>query len=143
MLELPNGLIRMSPDEQATYKGLSGLTLIPKTKAQFTQTLKEVATAMRQRLAQGVPIAGDNSVNADLIDDYLASPHAADIEKRHRQWRAAGTPFGEDAMSKAGLSSPALDRVARECASRNPPWVTIQSALVQAELFDNLLSGRR
>lgn len=143
MLELPNGLIRMTPDEEATYRGLSGLASIPRTKAQFTQTLTEVAATMRLRLAQGVPIAGDNTVNADLIDDYLASPHAADIEKRHRQWREAGTPFGEEAMRKAGLSNPALDRVARERAAHNPPWVTIQSALVQAELFDHLLSGRK
>ena len=143
MLELPNGLIKMTPDEAATYRGLSGLRLIPRTKAQFTQNLTEVATAMRQRLAQGVPRTGDNAVNADLIEDYLASPHAADIEKRHRQWREAGTPFGEEAMRKAGLSNPALDRVARERAAHNPPWVTIQSALGQAELFDNLLSGRK
>ena len=143
MLELPNGRIKMTPDEEATYKCLSGLTLIPRTKAQFTQTLMEVAAAMRLRLAQGLPRTGDNAVNADLIEDYLASPHAADIEKRHRQWREAGTPFGEEAMRKAGLSSPALDRVARERAAHNPPWVTIQSALVQAELFDHLLSGRK
>ena len=143
MLELPNGRIKMTPDEAATYRGLSGLASIPSTKDQFTRTLTDVAAAMRERLARGVPRTGDNAVNADLIDDYLASPHAADIEKRHRQWREAGTPFGEEAMRKAGLSNPALDRVARERAAHNPPWVTIQSALVQAELFDHLLSGRK
>ena len=143
MFELPDGRIKMTADEQVTYREFSGSTAIPLTRAEFTDTLLNAVSSMRVRLASGEVRPKDNVITAELIEDYLASPHAADVEKRHRDWIAAGCPFGEKAMRQAGLSNPALDRVARERASRNPPWVTIQSALVQAELFDNLLSGRR
>ena len=178
MFELTDGRIKMTADEQATYREFSGLTAIPLTKTEFTETLLSAVSSMRARLASGKVQPKDNVITAELIEDYLASPHAADVEKRHRDWIAAGCPFGEKSMRQAGLSNPALDRLERERASegvpnrnvvaenqlnqrrpeesgdRRPsryplpadpgkPWVTIQSALVQAELFDNLLSGRR
>ena len=178
MFELPDGRIKMTADEQANYREFSGSTAIPLTRAEFTETLLSAVSSMRARLASGKVRPKDNIITAELIEDYLASPHAADIEKRHRDWIAAGRPFGEEAMRQAGLSNPALDRLEREralgevpyssvgagnqlnqrrpeeCnvrrASRHPlpvdpgkPWVTIQSALVQAELFDNLLPRRR
>lgn len=141
MLQMPDGRIKLTAGEKATYLELSGLAAIPSTQAEFTQTLLDAAASMRARLETGNARPKDNAITADLIEDYLASPHAADLQKRHRDWRAAGCPMGEEAMRKAGLSSPALDRVVRERAARHSPWVTIQSALVQTELFDNLLSG--
>jgi hypothetical protein len=178
MFELPDGRIKMTADEQSTYREFSGSTAIPLTKTEFTKTLLEAASSMRARLASGQLRPKDNLIRAEMIEDYLASPHAADAQTRHRDWIAAGCPVGEEAMRQAGLSNPALDRLERERASggvpfsslevgnprnqrrpedcnvrrplRHPfpadpgkPWVTIQSALVQAELFDNLLSGRR
>lgn len=174
MFELPDGRIKMTADEQDTYRELSGSTVIPLTKTEFTDTLLNAVSSMRARLASGKVRPKDNVITAELIEDYLASPHASDIDKRHRDWRAAGCPIGEEAMRQAGLSSPALDRLERERTSGglpssrlgarsqlnqidpeesdihrparisvslkpgNPPWVTIQSALLQAELFDNL-----
>ncbi len=142
MFELPNGLIRLTPDEADTYQEYSGLTVIPRTKTQFTATLVEAAAAMRARLASGNPRAKDNIIRVELIEDYLASPHSADLLRRHRDWREAGCPFGEEAMRKAGLSSPALDRLDREREAQSPPWVSIQSAWGQARLFKDLPSGR-
>lgn len=178
MFELPDGRIKMTADERATYFEFSGSAVIPLTRAEFTDTLQGAVSSMRARLASGKVRPKDNVITAELIEDYLASPHAADVEKRHRDWIAAGSPFGEEAMRQAGLSNPALDRLERErasegvpyssvraenqlnlrgaeeCGVRRPsrqplpvdpgkPWVTIQSALVQAELFDNLPSGRK
>jgi hypothetical protein len=179
MFELPDGRLKMTTDEQATYREFSGITAIPLTKPEFTKMLLEAASSMRARLASGQLRPKDNLIRAEMIEDYLASPHAADVGKRHRDWIAAGCPIGEEAMRQAGLSSPALDRLERERIShavpfssvgaqsqRNPidpeksdayrprrnsvspmsgkpPWITIQSALVQAELFDNLPSGRK
>ncbi len=142
MIELLNGLIRLTREEEATYREFSGEAVIPRTKGEFTQRLLEAASSMRARLASGNTRPKDNIIRAELIEDYLASPHAADLHRRHREWREAGCPFGEEAMRKAGLSSPALDRVARERAAQSPPWVSIQSALRQAELFADLPSGR-
>lgn len=117
MLELPNGRIKMSASEEATYREFSGLTAIPATKADFTQTLLEAASSMRDRLKSGDVHPKDNIIRAEMIEDYLASPHEADLLQRHRDWRAAGCPIGEAAMRQAGLSSPALDRLARERAA--------------------------
>ena len=50
MLQLPNGRIKMSASEEATYREFSGLTAIPSTKADFTQTLLNAASTMRDRL---------------------------------------------------------------------------------------------
>lgn len=179
MFELPDGRIKMTADEQATYRELSGSTVIPLTKTEFTDTLLNAVSSMRARLASGKVRPKDNVITAELIEDYLASPHACDIDKRHRDWRAAGCPIGEEAMRQAGLSSPALDRLERERVSGgvplrsfgaashlnqidpeesdthgiarnsvrpqpgNAPWVTIQSALVQADLFDNFSPRRK
>ena len=126
MFELPDGRIKMTADEQATYREFSGSTAIPLTRAEFTETLLSAASSMRARLASRKVRPKDNIISAELIEDYLASPHAADIEKRHRDWIAAGCPFGEDAMRQAGLSNPALDRLdrlerEREALSANPP----------------------
>lgn len=184
MLEMPNGLIRMTKNEEATYREFSGLMSIPKTKAQFTQTLTDIIAAMRQRLADGIPRPGDRLMRAELIEDYLSSPHGADALARLRAWSEAGCPVGEQALREAGLNSPALERLERlerergsgqvplldcggisqpnptdpeepenpdsRCLTRHslhlqvctPPWVSIQSALVEAELFDPLPPGQ-
>jgi hypothetical protein len=117
MLELSNGLIRMTQGEEATYREFSGLMSIPRTKAQFIQSLTDAVACMRQRLAEGRPRPGDGLMRAEMIEDYLSSPHAADALNRHRAWRAAGAPIGEAALRKAGLTSPALERLARERAA--------------------------
>ncbi len=175
MLQLPNGRIKMSASEEATYREFSGLTAIPSTKADFTQTLLNAASTMRDRLKSGDVQPKDNIIRAEMIEDYLASPHEADVLKRHRDWRAAGCPIGEEALRQAGLSSPALDRLERERnagegeesfsqvqGDRLPPqigpnesgslcqdglplnlkpgvtsWITVQSALAQADIFDD------
>lgn len=120
MLISPDGRIKMTEAEIGTYQGLSGIMSIPKTMIEFTETLTEVATCMRQRLSSGRARKGDNEINAQLLEDYLASPHAADIDRRHRDWIAAGHPWGEDAMRRTGLTSPALDRLQREREATPP-----------------------
>ena len=118
MLQMPNGLIRMSKNEEATYREFSGLMPIPRTKTQFTQTLTDIIAAMRQRLADGVPRPGDRLMRAELIEDNMSSPHEADAKARLRAWNEAGCPVGEQALRQAGLNSPALERLARERACR-------------------------
>lgn len=113
-MESPDGRIKMTQDEKETFRNYVGPVPIPNTKEEFTRVLLEKATGMRNRLASGDAVYGDNEVRAELIEEYLASPHSADVEKRHREWLVAGCPVGEVAMRSAGLTSPALDRLQRE-----------------------------
>lgn len=116
MFETSDGRIRMTLGELSVYQCLSGLSTTPATMQEFTNTLLDVAAGIRERIAAGQPRPGDNTVNADLIFDFLSNPHEADLERRHRDWRSAGAPIGEEAMRRAGLTSPALDRVSKERA---------------------------
>lgn len=121
MLESPDGRIKLTKDEKEVFRNYAGPVPIPITKDEFTRVLLETAIGMRNRLASGEAGYGDNEVRAELIEDYLASPHSADVEKRHRAWIAAGCPVGEAAMRSAGLTSPALDRLQRERESGLKP----------------------
>ncbi len=142
MLELPNGRIKMSDAEIACYRHFSGQMSVPKTRAEFTTSLVAAATAMRARMACGQARRNDSEIGAEMIEEYLSSPHYADAVARHRAWIAAGCPMGEEAMRQAGLSSPALDRLQPEREAQSRPWVSIQSALSQAELFADRPSRR-
>ena len=114
MLISQDGRIKMTVDEIDTYRGLSGLMSLPKTMGEFNSSLTKAAQDIRERIASGNPRQGDNEIEAQLIEEYMASPHVADIDARHRQWLYAGCPIGEEAMRRAGLTSPALDRLQAE-----------------------------
>ena len=120
MLISPDGRIKMTEDEIGTYRGLSGIMSLPKTIDDFNASLTKAADDIRGRIASGNPRMGDNEIEAQLIEDYMASPHGADIDERHRQWIDAGCPIGEEAMRRAGLTSPALDRLQAEREAKPP-----------------------
>ena len=120
MLISPAGRIKMTEDEIGTYRGLSGIMSLPKTMDEFNASLTKAAQNIRVRIASGNPRKGDNEIEAQLIEDYMASPHGADIDARHRQWIDAGCPIGEEAMRRAGLTSPALDRLQAEREAKPP-----------------------
>ena len=121
MLESPDGKIKLTADEKEVFRKYAGPLPIPSTKAEFTQILLGTVSGMRARLASGEARYGDNEIRAELIEEFVASPHSADVERRHREWVAAGCPVGEDAMRRAGLTSPALDRLQRERESPIKP----------------------
>ena len=112
MLISPDGRIKMTVDEIDTYRGLSGIMSVPKTMDEFNASLTKAADDIRGRIASGNPRKGDNEIEAQLIEDYMASPHGAEIDARHRKWIDAGCPIGEVAL--AGLTSPAVDRLQAE-----------------------------
>ena len=114
MLKSPDGQIKMTEEEKHIFRHFVGAVPIPKTMVEFTKVLTDKVAGMRARLASGNPQYGDNAVRADVIEDYLACPHSAEIDKRHREWLDAGCPVGEDAMRRAGLTSPALDSLQQE-----------------------------
>lgn len=113
MLESPDGQIKLNADEKEVFRKYAGPVPIPKTKEEFNKVLLDTASGMRVRLAAGEARYGDNEIRAELIEDFLACPHSAEIEKRHREWLDAGCPVGEDDMRRAGLTSPALERLQR------------------------------
>ena len=120
MLISPDGRIKMTEDEIGTYRGLSGIMSLPKTIDDFNASLTKAADDIRGRIASGNPRMGDNEIEAQLIEDYMSSPHVADIDARHRKWIDAGCPIGEKALRKAGLTSPALDRLQAEREAKPP-----------------------
>ena len=120
MLISQDGRIKMTVDEIDTYRGLSGLMSLPHTMDEFNSSLTKAAQDIRGRIESGNPRQGDNEIEAQLIEEYMASPHGADIDARHRQWIDAGCPIGEEAMRRAGLTSPALDRLQAERKAMPP-----------------------
>ena len=114
MLESSDGQIKLTADEKEVFHKYAGPVPIPRTKDEFNKVLLGTVSGMRARLASGEARYGDNEVRAQLIEDFLACPHSAEIAKRHREWLDAGCPVGEDAMRRAGLTSPALDSLQRE-----------------------------
>ena len=120
MFELPSGRIKMTQEEIDCYRHYSGRMAIPQFKAEFTASLIEAAAAMRARISSGNPRHNDSEIGAELIEDFLANPHMAEAEARRQAWIDAGCPMGEVDMRKAGLSSPALDRLQREREALRP-----------------------
>jgi hypothetical protein len=121
MFETPDGRIKLTNEEKIAFGEYAGPVPIPSTKDEFNKILLDTASGMRARLASGEARYGDNEIRAQLIEEMVESPHAADVERRHREWIAAGCPVGEEAMRRAGLTSPALERLQRERESAVKP----------------------
>lgn len=109
MLEMTDGRIKMTAEEEDAYLTYSGASVVARTKSEFTSNLKGAAQAMRERLASGDLKPGDRQLTVDLIEIHLLDPHAASACQYLRDWRDAGEPIGPEALRKSGLKSAALD----------------------------------